>query len=121
MCVYFNLYINTGTPFFFFFYFIFIFFFRIFFFLFFFFFFFLIYTHVYIFVHISIQRPFFIISMQSRLAFKKRAQHAHSSICTGILLEHLTSFFLFEGKHLTSIERDVLKTISNDMILFHFQ
>jgi hypothetical protein len=52
--------------------------------------------------------------MQLRLASKKRTQHAHSSVRTGILIEHLTSL-------VTYIERGVLTTISNDMILFHFQ
>jgi len=52
--------------------------------------------------------------MQLQLAFKNRAQRAHPSVCTGFLLEHLT--FL-----VTYIERDVLRTISNDIILVHFQ
>ena len=52
--------------------------------------------------------------MQLRLASKKRAQRAHPSVCTGILLEHLTS-------HVTNIERDILRKISNDIILVHYQ
>ena len=57
---------------------------------------------------------FFIIYLQLRLASKIRAQHAHPTVCTGILLEHLTSL-------VTYIERDVLRTINNDIILVHFQ
>ena len=52
--------------------------------------------------------------MQLRLASKKIAQCAHPSVCTCILLEHLTSF-------ITYIDRDVLRTISNDIILVHSQ
>jgi len=66
----FNLYINTRT-------------------------FFLIYTHVYIFIHISIQRSFFIISMQLRLAFKKERNTLTRPYAQGILLEHLTSLVIY--------------------------
>jgi len=38
----------------------------------------------------------------------------HRSVCANIMLEHLTSL-------VTYIQRDVLRTISNDIILTHFQ
>jgi len=52
--------------------------------------------------------------MQLRFASKKRTQRVHPSVCTDILLEHLTSLIIY-------IKRDVLKIINNDIILVHFQ
>jgi len=62
----------------------------------------------------SIQRSiYFYNSYHLRLAFKKRAQCAF--ICTGY---HVRAF---DSSLVTYIKRDVLRAISNDIILVHFQ